>query len=183
MYNEELEHINEDYFDWLYGQIEERDDAYLDLCRHLNGIEFNYDTALMIPNDYNRIEDAVGIRDKYRRREMKDSYSRYLTDEFMDQSCSVFEILVALAYRMEGVVMTDQFPMWFWILIENLGMDRFDNVRFNAKKVDKILDIWMNRKYDQDGSGGLFPLKDPPSDQRDEEIWHQMSSYLLENYG
>ena len=42
--------------------------------------------------------------------------------------------------------------------------------------VDRIL----NRRYAWDGSGGLFPLMRPDGDQRTEELWSQMNSYVLE---
>jgi hypothetical protein len=34
---------------------------------------------------------------------------------------------------------------------------------------------------DTDGSGGLFPLKNPQQNQRTTEIWYQMNAWLMEN--
>ena len=47
-------------------------------------------------------------------------------------------------------------------------------------EMDEILNIWLERRYDEDGKGNIFPLKDPIKDQKTVEIWYQMQSYLLE---
>ena len=44
------------------------------------------------------------------------------------------------------------------------------------------LNKWMNRDIGYDGSGGLFPLKNPPGDERKVEIMYQMYAYVHENF-
>ena len=45
---------------------------------------------------------------------------------------------------------------------------------------EEVLDAVIFRNYEYDGRGGLFPLRYPDRDQRDEELWSQLNAYLLE---
>jgi hypothetical protein len=51
-----------------------------------------------------------------------------------------------------------------------------------VKNVNQILTNLVERTYQKNGKGGLFPLKQPAKDQRRVEIWYQMAAYLNENY-
>lgn len=184
MYNEALENIERDYFDWLYNIIDDTDYQYEDLINHIYDKDFNESTTLLVGKDANRIADAIHLREDYVTEHLARE-DRALVDIFMDKPCSLLEVLIALAYRMEDVMEIGRFPIWFWEMLSNLGLEKFDNEHFNSKnvrKIDKILNKWLDHNYDYDGNGGLFPLKDPPKDQRKEEIWYQMSAYLIENY-
>jgi hypothetical protein len=48
-------------------------------------------------------------------------------------------------------------------------------------KVKSILERVKNRDYETDGHGGLFPLRNPPEDQRQVELWYQMGHWMAEN--
>ena len=184
MYNEALENIERDYFDWLYNIVDDSDYMYEYLINHIYEKDFDEDTTILIERDRNRIEDALRLREDFISEQLARE-DRDLVDIFRRRPCSLLEVLVALAYRMEDVMEIDRFPIWFWEMLSNLGLDEFDNERFNSKSlrtIDRILNKWLDHNYDYDGKGGLFPLKDPPKDQRNEEIWYQMSAYLVENY-
>lgn len=184
MYNEALENIERDYFDWLYNIIDDSDYRYEYLINHIYDKDFDETTTMLIDKDRNRIEDALRIREDFIAEQL------YREDDdivgiFRSRPCSLLEILISLAYRMEDVMEIDRFPIWFWELLSNLGLEEFDNDHFNRKtirKIDQIINRWLDHNYDYDGTGGLFPLKDPPKNQRTEEIWYQMSAYLIENY-
>ncbi len=77
--------------------------------------------------------------------------------------------------------------------MENLGLARYfdsylrGNNEFLVEKIDEIIDIWMYRRFDFNGFGGLFPLKwgrlrpgQRKKDQRKVEIWYQMQAYMIE---
>jgi len=65
--------------------------------------------------------------------------------------------------------------------MENLDLKKYNDDRpIPVKKVDDILDRVIHRKYKANGEGGFFPLKETNNDQRDVELWYQMSEYVLE---
>jgi hypothetical protein len=69
--------------------------------------------------------------------------------------------------------------------MRNAGLDAFDDGNFDTmddSEVMKILDRIIERTYQRNGVGGLFPLKRDKKDQRKVELWYQMNAYLIENY-
>jgi hypothetical protein len=101
----------------------------------------------------------------------------------------MLEFLIALATRMNESVYDDRYPnqepYWFMVLLQNLGLDKYDDTYDFTVIHGEVYDIFMvlnHREYDIDGSrGGLFPLKDPAENQREVEVWYQMQAYLSEN--
>lgn len=93
--------------------------------------------------------------------------------------CSVFEMLIGVArhlsFEMDGEV-----GEWFWHLINNLGLTRYNDKRWNERWVEQVVERLVWRQYSYDGNGGLFPLQAPHEDQRDVELWFQMEAYMLE---
>ena len=69
----------------------------------------------------------------------------------------------------------------FWSMINNLGLNRMDDESYDSFEVEDRLDIFMNREYKPDGTGGLFKLRKTRHDLRNVEIWYQMMWYLSEN--
>ena len=72
------------------------------------------------------------------------------------------------------------------MLIENLDLVKFDDISLdedgNFDEIDIRLSNFMERTYTRNGYGGLFPLTKSKENQRNVEIWYQMSAYLEENY-
>ena len=68
--------------------------------------------------------------------------------------------------------------------MDNLGLVPFDDESYvdldGQTYVERIIDDFVKREYDFNGVGGIFPLKHAEQDQRDVEIWYQMSAYLYE---
>jgi hypothetical protein len=90
-------------------------------------------------------------------------------------------MLIAFSKRAE--FMTD-IPAndWFWEMLENLDLKRFnDGARIKQKEIDDILEVFIWRTYDVNGTGGLFPVDAPREDQRHVEIWYQFCGYLLDH--
>jgi hypothetical protein len=44
--------------------------------------------------------------------------------------------------------------------------------------VTEVIDRFINRKYEPNGKGGLFTIRNVKEDLRDVEIWYQMCWYL-----
>lgn len=164
------EPIENDYFNWLCAKVKEIGNPnYDDLLRILHGTEFVW----VVPADRHRAADGVELRTDYfkARFKKKDPW-------LLEQPCSIFEVLIAMAKRAE--FQTDiPFKDWFWEMISNLRLDEFRRV--HASDIDQIEDIlytFVWRQYDPSGVGGLFPLSSTQNDQRKIEIWYQFFEYL-----
>ena len=158
--------VLESYFEWLCDRIGYNED-YDSLLRYLLDVDFTW----VHPMDENRAADGL-----YQRGEFMDEEG-VRGDVFENKECSVLEMLVALSYLLEYSVMGDPDLGIFWRMIHNLGLDETGNVDL----WNDILQGWMNREtIEYDGSGGLFPLKNPREDQADVEIWGQAMDWLNE---
>lgn len=180
-YDASSEEIQTDYFQWLCGLVN-LDRGYWILARKLHDKEFYW----TVPNDDNRAADGQRLRDIF---EDETLYSDYTC---LEGACSVLEMMIGLSIRIEDILCDPddeeclKAPEAFWEMLENLGLDEFNDMDFSRLndgcKVDEILIALLERSYDRSGRGGLFPLKSARKDQRKVEIWYQMSTYLLENY-
>ena len=154
--------------------------SYYELMRELYNIEFYWS----VPNDDNRALDGIRLREKY-------CYNSNISAGIMqEEPCSLLEMLIALARRCDDELMynsTDgnRSVDWFWMMLTNLGINRFRDSSYGDAWVDNdvigITDKLLDREYSEKGKGGLFPLKYAREDQREVEIWYQMNEYLIEN--
>jgi hypothetical protein len=134
--------------------------------------------------DGNRAEDGMDLRYRFGD---ENSYDQALIATYLDdRPCSVLEMLIALAIRCEEQIMDDpdigdRTGLWFGNMIYNLNLHTMHNSDFDREYVDEVIDIFLNRKYERDGRGGLFTVKNAPRDLRDVEIWYQLCWYLNEN--
>lgn len=184
----------EEYGAWLLQYIGFKKRGYSSLMGELHNIDFHYS----IERDGNRASDGVDLRYIYLRNfknmdEKGFNFIRdclfYRSDTVESRACSVLEMLVALADRCEKEYIGDpKSPhpdVIFWEMCCNLGLDEFVNRGFSNRKrekLDEICEIWMDRRHEKNGKGGLFPVKRPSKDHRIVEIWSQMMDYLSENY-
>ena len=149
---------------------------YHELMYYLYSREFYWSKD--IPMDRNRALDGIALREKY-------GYP----GDVMDEPCSVLEMLIALACRIENQLMHnfdegDRTAQWFWIMITNLGLNRLDDDNFDLDVADFFVDRFLNREYNSNGEGGgLFVVENPRQDMRDVEIWYQVNWYLTEMDG
>ena len=168
------------YFTWLCETVREPDyQNYSALLRCLYEKPFSY----IHPMDENRWYDGVDLRKRY-------CYEKgicfYLIDRAeRDKMCNVLEMMAALAIRMEESVSGDPKSdygagRWFWRMITNLGLWVFSDSHFDRRKVNDILDRFLNRDYMPNGDGGLFTLAHCEKDLRKVEIWNQAMWYLTE---
>jgi hypothetical protein len=168
--------LDDRYLTWLYsqvGDVKERNASrtYWQLFRQLHSIDFVY----LVPNDDNRAEDGRALR-----YEWADEMHILPDRDWLASGCSFLEMLIGLSRRLafEG---DGQPPTWFWHLLENLGLQSCtDRTSYDHREVDARINTVIWRTYDRNGRGGLFPLRRARKDQRDVELWYQMSAYLLE---
>lgn len=172
--------LKEEYFEWMCSLVcdtRRKREKYERLLRYLHNTEFTY----IIPLDSNRAADGIDLRLRFAR-----ELGYRETPASLDGWCSVLEMMVALTLRCEEQIMDDpdygnRTAVWFWNMIENLGLDDMTDDMFNQDWVhDKIL-TFLNREYQADGRGGLFTIRRPlRCDLRRVEIWYQMCWYLDE---
>jgi len=167
------------YLDWLYSQLapaRNRNPAhsYWKLASVIFRIEFLWS----VPNDDNRIEDGIDLREEF-----LSEAGEQGDEQFYMIGCSVLEMLVALCRRAQFESTHDVY-WWFRRILDNLNLGEFVDNQFDEDVeiiVRDVFHVMIARSYRFDGVGGLFPLKQSDRDQRKLELWYQMSSYILEN--
>ena len=158
--------VASDYYFWLCDKVGCGDDSDA-LTRYLFDVEYYWTNDL----DRNRALDGLGLRKEF----MDEEDVRGDWDD--DNPCSVLEMLVALACRVEDSVLGDPDICLFWKMIGNLGLLETGNIDM----WDRLLEGWMDRRISRNGQGGLFPLKGVVvRDQRRADIWEQCMAWLNE---
>lgn len=173
------------YFNYLESIVCNADlmDQYSILLDILYRIDFRWS----IHNDDNRISDGISLRYNY-----QEDCEVPMTEleELLNVPCSIIEVICGLAIRMDDIMKDPKgahVDKWFWELIGNLGLSGFTNEAYerghwSLTDVHKIVDIFMDRTYDELGRGGLFPRNVCTKDQRECELFVQMNGYLSEFY-
>ena len=168
------------YLEWLYSKIgtlrnRNPNKSYWNLSKQLYQKPFRW----IVPNDDNRGEDGRDLRYDF-----ADSLGiNRLDEEWMSLDCSVLEMLIALSER-AAFESYGECGDWFRKFLENLGILQYTDSNYDedaALDIDVAIERLLNREYERNGRGGLFPLIRARRDQRKVEIWYQMSSYLLED--
>lgn len=136
-----------------------------------------------VPNDDNRVADGFNLRNIY-----------FKYDDFIlskpDGNVSVLEVMIGLAIRMDDLLIQpgedSQIGSRFFELIDNLGLTPYSNNTYDPvsddSEIQRILSVFLERRYDKNGRGGIFPLINAEYDQRKTELWYQLNSYVLQNY-
>lgn len=173
------------YFNYLESIICNGDivDNYTVLLDILYRIDFRWS----VHNDDNRISDGISLRYNY---QADCDISFEELDELLLVPCSVIEVICGLAIRMDSIMRDPEgahVDRWFWELVGNLGLleftdDNYDRSLWSLDDVRNIMDIFMDRTYDELGHGGLFPRNVCYKDQRKCELFEQMNGYLSEFY-
>lgn len=167
------------YLTWLYSQVADVEETnsrntHWKVFNHLFRVPFEW----VVSNDDNREEDGKALRNQFITQcDIEDIEINWLQLE-----CSMLEMLVALAER-SSFEAPGTTADWFWIFLKNLKLN-FSDYAYNKsieREVDVILQRFVQRTYQPNGVGGLFPLKNAQYDQRDVELWYQLSAYLLES--
>lgn len=176
MTEKQVRQWHEAYFHWLVPQAQEpgpQTHTYVDLLAWMFAKEFLW----FIPNDDNRVQDGYDLRLEF----FRDSEApRTLRPERLGY-CTFLEVLLGLSRRLEFVAGGEK-EGWAWNLITNLELNRFPDPMSQAQvdKANEIMDDVIWRRYNPDGSGGLFPLAFPEEDQTQIELWLQLAAYVEE---
>jgi hypothetical protein len=173
-----IDHSVRQYSQFLIDKIHGYEPAYMDYSRL---ILYLFDSPYKFyGSDEDRYRDGIGLRYIYAQ-----ASGDYVILDW-DVGCTVLEMLVALAQRLDSDIMgqpdIDETYYWFWLFIDNLHLRKFTDDRFDEYQVRYIIEDWLNNRITFNGDGGLFPLKCPVRNQSSLPVWQQMSDYLKENY-
>lgn len=175
--------VSNAYFEWLCSLIGSTSrSAYFKLLQFLHDTDFRYS----ISRDGNRYEDGINLRYQFSK---ASGYSQSMVaSELGGKACSVLEMMVALAARCEDQIMSnsdfgDRTGIWFWAMVESLGLKGMTNRYFNKQHCQVVIDRFLDREYQPNGVGGLFHVDVIDEnlhfvDLRNYEIWYQAMCYL-----
>ena len=177
--------VNE-YFEWMYhlvcNDIKYNKLSYRKLLYFLHSVTF----VPKLEMDDNRRMDGIDFRYRFG---YENGYSDEYIKRYLDtRECSVLEMMIALAFRVEEQIMDNTLygnrtGQWFWVMIVNLGLGSMDDLNFDTNYCNQVIDNLLSRNYEANGNGGLFRVNRPIRDMRDVDIWCQFMWYLNENEG
>ena len=179
------ESIQKEYFEWMSSLVVNnkyaRNLSFKKLFNYLNQVEFTY----IIDNDINRAIDGMNLR--YRFGYIYGYTNQTIKDTLDIYPCSIFEMIIALSYRLEEQIMDnydygDRTSQWFWNMIVSLGLGNMSDDKYSMRYTKDVIHTFLNREYKPNGEGGLFTLNHCEYDLRNEEIWYQAMWYLDENF-
>ena len=169
--------VREAYICYLHDLVipDSSPDLSLNKLFHcLYSIQFTWSN----PFDANRAEDGLWLRYRF------STESPYAdAEQVLTEPCTVLEMMVGLANRMEEQFMRDpkygdRTYVWFGNMRVSLGIQgNFDSC-FDEDDVRARIKIFLNREYEPNGRGGLFTVPRSKHDMRDLEIWDQMCAYI-----
>lgn len=175
------------YFAWLYTAFQpKRGLGHKHLAEILHSIPFRW----TVPNDDNRETDGKMLRWVCAEDIGEDDQSAsYVNLE--KEPASVLEVLIGLSIRMSDILedqnQDSRSSIFLKELLGNLGLLEFTDdlyqSRWTKSGVLSIINTFLDRTYDFQGNGGLFPLKKAAKKKQNlVEIWYQMMTYMDENY-
>lgn len=183
--NSEQDKIINEHFEWMYHLVCNESHynkiSYRKLLYLLHSIPFMPVTHISM--DDNRRIDGLDFRYRFG---YENGYSTDMIDEYLgNMSCSVLEMMVALAHKVEETQTIDddygdRTGQWFWTMIVSLGLGGMDDSNYDEFYAREVIERFQMRDYEPNGKGGLFTLTDPPEDLRKVEIWCQFMWYLNE---
>ena len=182
--------MNDAYFHWLCGLI---GDYFRGNYQKLLWKLYRTNFVWELEYDENRAADGLFLRKIYCQEVGWYDNSQSLAppfgsrEEWLESPCSVLEMMIALAKKAEDFIMYNpeignRTSVWFWQMLENLGLDVYDDIHFFPAEIDRILDIFLHRKYDSHGNGSAFPIQNCCRDLRKTDLWWQLNAYLEERY-
>lgn len=172
--------VMNNYFEWMFDLVCKgryaNANSYRELLLYLHDVEFTYRKV----NDADRAADGVNLR---RRFALQTDDYYYDVMDYLEGPCSVLEMMVALAIRCEETIMDDpqigdRTGQWFWKMIVNLGLGSMTDNRFDESYTEEVVANFLTRRYEPDGRGGLFVVRNCDCDFRKMTIWSQMMQYL-----
>ena len=173
--------IKNAYFSWLVNKVQ-IDDMHWCLMRRLHQKDFFWLES--VSHDANREQDGMDLREDFA------DDSEWRKEDILEAlagPCSVLEMLVALAMRIERDIMYtpddgDRTGEWFKLMLDNMKLLPMTDTDYFQPYVDQILEDIMSRHYKKNSKGSIFPVKNTQGkDWRNTEIWMQMMAYFNEH--
>ena len=173
--------VRVDYFNWMVDMVCANryagPNSFRSLLAYLHTVDFKY----RMVNDSDRAQDGVGLRHRFALSNRDIPYDLVIVA--LDTPCSLLEMILALAIRCEESIMNDprlgdRTAQWFWKMITTLGLGGMTDRLFDEEYAEEVVARFMERKYEPDGNGGLFRVRNVDCDLRRKSIWVQMCLYL-----
>lgn len=199
MYEED--NIKEAYFDYIYTisglGVNDKNESLSkrEFGNLLNEIQFTF----VNPKDDSRAADGTALRYSFAMT-MRDAYfSEIDFDEYkecvkkaLNGPCSVLEMMVALAQKIENIAADPDYPdrtsMWINKMICSLGITGYQHSYIQKhpewkETVRGVVEKANNREYEPNGKGGYFHIipnteEEKNVDVRELTIWNQAMMYL-----
>lgn len=173
----------DEYLDWMYDIVCDKDYVQHLSYKSLFDALYNIDFYPLIAMDANREEDGIALRYRFGR---ENNINEQEIAHYLDcKPCSVLEMMIALAIRMEDQIMDNpeygnRSGQWFWEMIVTMGLGSCNDNNFHTEYTHAVVNHFLERQYSPNGIGGLFEISNPNIDMRNVEIWYQMQYYLGE---
>ena len=137
--------------------------------------------AEFLDMDKNREMDGIALR--YRFGHENDIPGDVVSAAMGNIPCSVLEMMIALCIRCAEQIIDDidiqpLMERMFMEMLGSLGLAEQTDICFDSAYCADILERFLDRRYSQDGRGGLFVISRPGVDMRRVDIWYQMCFYL-----
>ena len=174
----ELEACKNRYVQWMFGVVDCPEyGAYAGYYTKLLYMLLSIPYVSTLAMDENRLIDGQNLI-----REFYYSTTGNTTGPWWPEYCSILEMMIALAIRAEDIMedpdIGNRTSIWFWRMIDSLGLIQQNDLSFNPEIVSNVIGRFLRQEYQPNGSGGLFTLPGCLVDLRDVEIWDQMLWYL-----
>jgi len=167
------------YFDYLTNIIDVNDKA----ANYSKLLEaFYYFDFLWLPNiplDENRAKDGLQLRTMYKAFLPEEEHVAF-DSIFVGRQCSILEMFVAFADRLTYIVSSFDCPSYFWLFVENLGLNSYDNLHYDQGAVFTILDAFLYGKKlnpEDQNPPVLFPCR-KVYENLDRDLYMQANYYL-----
>lgn len=196
----EVEEIEENYFDYIYelsgmGVNDKKEDlSKREFGRYLYELPFTFVNA----KDDSRAADGTALRYSFAMTFRDAYFSEIDFDEFkatvkeaLGGPCSILEMMVALACKLEGITADPDYPdrtcMWFNKMICSLGLTGYQHKYIVEhpewkETVKNIIEKANKNEYEPSGKGGYFHIVSDGTfeveDMRTISIWDQAMKYL-----
>lgn len=174
------------YFKWLSALVfpnEEIQRNYIGLLNLLYEIRYVWNPN--IPLDENRYIDGINLRESF-------SYKSKIPSDIVKNSiqgpCNILEMICALGIRIDNDIMATYYTGYdhgyFWIqkMLKNLNILQYDDSNFDENAIRVKINDFLQRRYSENGFGGLFYVLNSEKDMRSMNIWDQMCYYIYSNY-
>lgn len=156
----------EDYIQYLICRFGEKNDA--DLFRILASRDYTWQLLL----DENRAQAGLYLREQCA------FETGVCLSDVADGPCSCLEMLCALSTDMADNCDAGNEKFFMTKLLDNLGIRWMRDQR----RINDILDAWLNRNYPPDGKRTPIYIKGCTKDLRTMDVWSQMHLYLNTYY-